>query len=142
MAQSSSSAARCAFWSWILERTVKGQECSSGQFVYSRVGWAGLGQGVIEDSQEPGDVNWFGEVGLGAVSQETLNLAGHGIGTDDDHRDLAGSGIAPQLSENFMAIDVRKVHIQQEQVRLVLTSVGHAQPSLHGADQLDCRTVF
>ena len=63
-------------------------------------------------------------------------LGGSGIGRQHDHRDRARAAVGPEQSQDLLAGDVRKVQIEQHDIRIMPSRQLQRQRALHRRDQL------
>ncbi len=87
-------------------------------------------QRLIQDLKKLFHVERLDQVADRPSGEETFDLVRGGIGTEDDDRNVARGGVVAQLTQNFVALDIREMKVQEDHVGAVLTGQVDAQPSL------------
>ncbi len=65
-------------------------------------------------------VEGFGQIVTGTGGAEALDLRSRGVGADHYEGDLRRAGIGAQLAEDFVALKVGQVEIEQDQIGQML----------------------
>ena len=81
----------------------------------------------VDHRQKLIQIERLGQVIARAGREETLNLARRGVGTQNYHWDLRGPWSLLQAAQNFRAMHVRQIKIEQHQFRLIRLRELHAK---------------
>ena len=90
---------------------------------------------ILQGREKRFDIKRFGQIGHGAGLAHARDVAGHSIGAQHHHRDLPRLGVCLQAAQHLVAQDVRQVHVQQDQVGLVLAGQVQPHAALHRRQQ-------
>ena len=90
-----------------------------------------LSQGLVEDAEQPLDVDRLGQVRGRSGRQQLLDPRRHGVGADHDHRDVDRPRIVPELTEHLRTRYVGQVQVQQDHVGVVQPGQLDPEAALH-----------
>jgi len=78
----------------------------------------------VDEGEEEFQVQWLGEVFVGAGVSKSPNLARRRVGREHDDRNVGGRRIKAEPFQDFKTIDVGQVHVEEYEFRV--TDLGDA----------------
>ena len=76
-----------------------------------------LGHHLVDHGKERIDVEWLRQIIARAGGEQAFDLARGGIRAQNDDRNFGRARFFLKLSQNFRAMDVRQIEIEQDQFR-------------------------
>src|ERR1700681_619631 len=75
---------------------------------------------LVEHAQKPLYFHGFRQVCVGSGGEQLFATALGGVGAAHDDGHAGGSRIGSELREHIIALDVRKMHVEHDQIGMVL----------------------